>query len=162
MSDIQNQDCQRQTNDLKDLREYVFGILSNKELEIAEKNLYNLSIRQTKQKYELSKLTIKDDRLFDTYKELAFDFLSMVLNSNIQTEDVQSALESCTKELKEEQEEEDAFIINPIEATEGIHKCFKCGSTKAISYQLQTRSGDEGTTTFIQCANKVCGSKWKM
>jgi len=46
-----------------------------------------------------------------------------------------------------------------LEPMSGIHKC-KCGCDKVYSYELQTRSADEGMTLFLQCYE--CGKKWKM
>ena len=40
-----------------------------------------------------------------------------------------------------------------------IYKCGKCKKNECTFYQLQTRSADEATTTFITCVN--CGHKWK-
>lgn len=57
-----------------------------------------------------------------------------------------------------EQEEEDQFISNPFEIEEGVLEC-KCGSKRTISFQRQTRSADEGSTTFAQCVE--CGTKWR-
>ena len=39
-------------------------------------------------------------------------------------------------------------------------KCSRCKSTDIIFSFLQTRSADEGTTTFCECLQ--CGSRWKM
>ena len=52
------------------------------------------------------------------------------------------------------------MIENPIQIEEGIYKCNKCGCSKTFSYQLQTRSADEGMTTFIECSQ--CKNKWRM
>lgn len=57
------------------------------------------------------------------------------------------------------QEEEDHFMTAPFEIEEGVLECRKCGSKKTFSFQRQTRSADEGSTTFAQCAS--CGQKWK-
>jgi DNA-directed RNA polymerase subunit M/transcription elongation factor TFIIS len=38
-------------------------------------------------------------------------------------------------------------------------KCGRCKSRKCTYYELQTRSADEGMTTFITCIN--CGNRWK-
>lgn len=45
-----------------------------------------------------------------------------------------------------------------LEPMSGIHKC-KCGCDKVYSYELQTRSADEGMTLFLQCYE--CGKKWR-
>lgn len=42
---------------------------------------------------------------------------------------------------------------------EGIEPCRRCKNKKVTSYQLQTRSGDEGMTTYYTCIS--CGYKWK-
>lgn len=59
---------------------------------------------------------------------------------------------------KEKLEEEDEFITNPFEIEEGVLEC-KCGSKRTISFQRQTRSADEGSTTFAQCVE--CGNRWR-
>lgn len=42
---------------------------------------------------------------------------------------------------------------------DGLFKCGKCKSWKTQDTQLQTRSGDEGTTSFCYCWN--CGHRWR-
>ena len=49
-------------------------------------------------------------------------------------------------------------INNTVSYTEEF-ECFKCGCNKTTFFQLQTRSGDEPMTTFIECSN--CKNKWK-
>ncbi len=63
-------------------------------------------------------------------------------------------------EYKTKQEINIEHIINPPEVQKGIYKCKKCKSQKTWSYQLQTRSGDEGFTNYINCSN--CGNRWKI
>lgn len=53
--------------------------------------------------------------------------------------------------------EQDNFIENPFEIEEGVLEC-KCGSKRVLSYQKQTRGGDESSTTFANCME--CGKKW--
>jgi DNA-directed RNA polymerase subunit M/transcription elongation factor TFIIS len=60
-------------------------------------------------------------------------------------------------ELRQMEEEQDKFIIQPFEIVEGITEC-KCGSKKVFSYSKQTRGGDEATSTFNECAK--CKAKW--
>ena len=65
---------------------------------------------------------------------------------------------SLDKYIKEE-DEQDEFIINPFQVEEGIVEC-RCGSKRVYSYSKQTRSGDEGITSFHQCLK--CKSKWSL
>lgn len=46
-----------------------------------------------------------------------------------------------------------------IEANTDTFTCKKCKSRKCTYYQAQTRSADEGITTFCQCLD--CGTRWK-
>ena len=59
--------------------------------------------------------------------------------------------------IRKEQKEQDDFVENPFEVSEGVLEC-KCGSNKTISYPLQTRSGDEKTSVYVCCVQ--CGKKW--
>jgi DNA-directed RNA polymerase subunit M/transcription elongation factor TFIIS len=61
-------------------------------------------------------------------------------------------------QYKEKILEEDNFITNPFEIEEGVLEC-RCGSKRTISFQKQTRSADEGSTTFAQCVE--CGNRWR-
>ena len=42
---------------------------------------------------------------------------------------------------------------------DGQFTCSRCKSKKTVYYQLQTRSADEPTTTFVNCVS--CGKRWK-
>ncbi len=54
-------------------------------------------------------------------------------------------------------DEQNHFLAKPFEIAEGVLKC-KCGSIRVFSYTKQTRSADEATTVFAQCAE--CKRKW--
>jgi len=44
--------------------------------------------------------------------------------------------------------------------TKSAFKCRKCKSDETYFTQAQTRGGDEGMTTFVECS--VCHYRWKM
>ena len=60
---------------------------------------------------------------------------------------------------RKEEGERDAFIENPFVVEEGALECAACGSRRVFSQQIQTRSLDEPSTTFAQCA--ACRKSWK-
>lgn len=68
----------------------------------------------------------------------------------------------CFKRIKNSIEEHDEFTINPFEVEEGVGECKKCGCKKIYMCAKQTRSQDENATTFSQCSNRQCNSKWRV
>ncbi len=62
-------------------------------------------------------------------------------------------------EFRNKENIRDEYLTNPQEIDEGVNECTRCGSKKTISFQMQTRSADEGMTNFIKCIN--CKKKWK-
>ena len=60
---------------------------------------------------------------------------------------------------REIQEEED-FIMNPPMVDEGVIQCKKCKSSRTISFNKQTRSGDEAVSVFVRCVD--CGAQFRM
>ncbi len=59
---------------------------------------------------------------------------------------------------EDEVKKEIRTFTQEVEGIEGLAKCTKCGSTKALLRNKQTRGGDEGTTAFFVCTN--CGNTW--
>lgn len=59
---------------------------------------------------------------------------------------------------KKKIDEENDFMVNPYEISEGVLTCRKCGCEKIFSFSKQTRSMDEPTTVFGLCSK--CGHKW--
>jgi DNA-directed RNA polymerase subunit M/transcription elongation factor TFIIS len=57
-------------------------------------------------------------------------------------------------------EEENYTLLNPFQIEEGVLECHSCGSKRTYSFERQTRSADEGSTTFAQCA--VCLKSWRI
>ena len=47
----------------------------------------------------------------------------------------------------------------PIEVSEGVFTCRKCGGSKTTSVGIQLRSADEPMTNFVTCT--TCKNKWK-
>jgi DNA-directed RNA polymerase subunit M/transcription elongation factor TFIIS len=60
--------------------------------------------------------------------------------------------------VREYIQQDNYTLSTPLEIEEGVLEC-KCGSKKTISCQRQTRSADEGMTTFAQCIE--CGNRWR-
>jgi DNA-directed RNA polymerase subunit M/transcription elongation factor TFIIS len=59
------------------------------------------------------------------------------------------------EKIKQEEMQKERVML---QATD-MFKCYKCKQNKCTYYELQTRSADEPSTTFITCVN--CGNKWK-
>ena len=57
-----------------------------------------------------------------------------------------------------DENEQNNFILKPFEVEEGISTCKKCGSKRVFSYQKQSRSSDEPSTTYCECV--ACRSRW--
>lgn len=61
--------------------------------------------------------------------------------------------------LDEKYKREKVMYEETVEAMTDQFKCGLCKSRKCTYYELQTRSADEGMTTFITCLK--CGNRWK-
>lgn len=139
---------QRQTT--KNLLSKIFNIEKN--VEAIERNIYDVS-----------------DNL-DTYIELSYEILIFIkARKGIEKNLISKTIENLKNgrygknsffydTCRQEQNEEDAFIVKPFEVDEGVLECI-CGSRRTFSHPLQVKSGDEGTTIFAQCAE--CGNRWR-
>jgi transcription elongation factor S-II len=61
--------------------------------------------------------------------------------------------------LDEKYKKEKLMYEDDIQANTDMFKCGRCKKNKCTYYELQTRSADEGMTTFITCL--TCGNRWK-
>lgn len=59
---------------------------------------------------------------------------------------------------KEKKDRTNSIISEGIKIQQGEFKCKKCGSKDCYPYNQQTRSADEGMTTFVICK---CGTRSK-
>ncbi len=119
-----------------------------KNIIILEDNIYKISKNETEYRNNILEIT----QLLEN-NNLIKDVLSIIKNNKL------GFNSHVFSPIKNKFEEIDRYIINPIEVEEGVIECGKCHSKKTYSYQIQTRSADEPSTTFAQCVE--CGIKWK-
>lgn len=72
-------------------------------------------------------------------------------------EDLYFKLPGFYKQQEQERMEEKLYSLR-MEVVEGVHTCAKCSCSKIQVSQAQTRSSDEGMTTFLKCTS--CGNFW--
>ena len=129
----------------------IIGLKKPQNIDILEKNIYNYNNNE------------------EIYNKILYQVLNDYKN-NIKLSEILNNLKTLKygwehetyKKLREEEEQQDEFIINPFQEVEdGIVEC-KCGSKRVYSFSKQTRGGDEGTTSFHQCLNMKCKAKWSL
>ena len=107
----------------------------------------------------------KNDFSDEKYFEIIYNICGDILSKKKSLKTIFNEIKLCKfsfdasnfDEIRKENQEQDDFIENPFEVSEGVLQC-KCGSNRTISYPLQTRSGDEKTSVYICCVQ--CGKKW--
>lgn len=128
----------------------ALGTVLNKvnNINIIENNIYKISenniIKYNNYIYEIIGDILNDTKLTDILK-------------NIKEKKIGWNHEQFN-EIYNYIKEQDEFLENPFEIEEGIFQCMKCNSKKVFSYSKQSRSGDEATSVYCQCAN--CKQKW--
>jgi len=142
----------------------ILNILhSEKNADITEKHIYNASLRLSKKKNILITAT---KEFWKLYTDLLFNLCNKLNIKNLK--ELLSQLQQDQIELKDPFFEEHAVLRQmeesigvSSEVEDGMYTCRHCGSTKTQQFQLQLRSGDEGMTNFIVCANSKCRKMWK-
>lgn len=136
---------------MRDIGKRLLGTVLNKEqnINVIEKNIYEI----TEDDEELYKKI-----LYQTLHDIKQGLKLPDLLKNLKEHKILWKHSSLNKYILEE-EEQDEFIINPFQVEEGIVEC-RCGSKRVYSYSKQTRSGDEGITSFHQCLK--CKAKWSL
>ncbi len=158
----QRQKCTEHSNIREDGKKFLCKLFhghTSDKIERLEKSMYNYCTRNCK--------TNSDTKEFKRF--YSFELYSIMSNykNNKNLNEIKDFYLEDIKHfdrgtyIKEgiEDEKKLKLITHVSEPVAGIHKC-KCGCDKVYSYELQTRSGDEGMTVFLQCYD--CGRKWKL
>jgi len=99
------------------------------------------------------------DKYNEMVRTVSYNCSSLVFNElkNLVVKDYfKSSMFDKSRELDDKKLNNISCRLEPMS---GIHKC-KCGCDKVYSYELQTRSADEGMSVFLQCYE--CGKKWRL
>jgi len=133
-------------------------ILKNKKnVKLFEKYIYLQATETSKENSKIDSNSLYIEYLYEISYELKQNTKITPIFEKLKNGKV--GWKNCIfNDILRNQQEQDEFITNPFEIVEGVQTCNKCGSKRTFSYQKQTRSADEGFTTFIQC---VCGNKWR-
>lgn len=125
-------------------------VLKNKQnIDIIEKNIYEI----------IKKNLIDIEDLEDIYINSIYQIINDI-SKGYKLKDILLFIKnnklnwnhSFFENIKNNEIEEDNFIIKPFEIEEGVLTC-KCGSKRVFSYQKQSKSCDETATTYAQCAS---------
>jgi len=153
----QRQKCMEHQNIREDGKKFLSKLFQGQaidKVERLEKYLYNFCCRQNKENFkrcysfELYSVmsNVKSKKSLNDIKDYYLEDVNHFERGTFEKEAIED-----NKKLK--------LITHVSEPVAGIHKC-RCGCDKVYSYELQTRSGDEGMTVFLQCYS--CGRKWKL
>jgi transcription elongation factor S-II len=97
---------------------------------------------------------INNTMLKKKINQTKFDISKIAFMSN------QQIFPSHWKKFLDERSKREKLMYEDVpEAMTDQFKCGRCKQRKCTYYELQTRSADEGMTTFITCL--TCGNRWR-
>ena len=150
----------------KKFEKIISSLVGDKKAKVFEVSIYNSSVR----KFRGSGL--KDDQFPILYSKAAYERIGEISLIKKDKEKLKQLLteiksdvegfDSCVYEQERENVRQRTIPISlTIEIKEGEFQCRnrECMSKKTMYYQLQTRSQDEGMTTFVFCT--ICKKKYK-
>lgn len=136
-----------------------------------EKGIFNYTLKEATTRKVVKKwdnqyfVQIYLDHLRSIYLNLSPKIIEQITSGKIQAHTVAFMTH---QEMQPEKWEElikaniikcqNKFETN-VEASTDTFTCRKCKQNKCTYYQMQTRSADEPSTTFVQCL--TCGNRWK-
>ena len=105
----------------------------------------------------------------EEYMYMIYDCVGEIIQNGTGKDELRSIVENICNgryawnhpmfdEIRMSMHEED-HILDDMVFEEGALDCYRCNSKKTISYQRQTRSADEGATTFARCTE--CNYNWR-
>jgi DNA-directed RNA polymerase subunit M/transcription elongation factor TFIIS len=131
------------------------------------KNTLKTVIQKESNINTLEEIIYQQSQTSEIYYSLTYEVVGLLLNNN---KDIKKVIDILLKgkigfdhsmydQYKQKKLEQDEFATQPINIEEGVIECTACGSKRTLSYQKQTRSADEGSTTFSHCVD--CNKRWK-
>ena len=80
--------------------------------------------------------------------------------SSKNTHEYNSCLNIASQQKEQQDYNESKRIPEKIIPKPSYATCFKCKSNEIFIHVQQTRSSDEGATTFFTCSNSNCKNRW--
>lgn len=139
----------------------IYPQYSEKQLQVFEKHVYSYFLKQVEKKRKSPDVSNYRTVWYDILGHLGNESDVNTLKQCIRDIHAENIYENHTmfKEYRDTEKEEDHFLLHPFTVEEGVLECSRCGGKRTISYQKQTRSADEGSTTFAKCVD--CNKQWR-